>query len=315
MAKTASILTEKEWKDRFGKLLDFVASDQAISSDKIGKQLDRMESSGRNRAGDWSRYVKGGRLPTEGQLEQLSRVLRIPKAVMRICAGYVDDIFECSYALMASLTTPEKRLPCSKNRAVFAFLFSLFPNNDMYTGNLFEIWSFVSGRIIRLNLTSEEGFKTGTRWNSTWLYPHNPKPSQLIARRHDPTNDRVTYVTVGGPPPTEPWIEYSLQAKIQTDIASPLAAMILACDRRPIPKTDALFEAQRMMHSKALSLTMRCELATVIIHDWADKIDKKVADEVRRDLNCHDLKTITSAAVSWIEGELAERPDYHDFWL
>jgi hypothetical protein len=185
----------------------------------------------------------------------------------------------------------------------------------MHTGNLCELWSFIAGRPVRMNLTSEDGFRTGRYWNSTWLYPHALKPSDLIERRCDPKKDGVTYISISGPPPTKPWIEYSLRAKIQTDIASPLAATILSCTRKSIPNTDPLFEAQRVMHSRALSFHVRTDLATEIVHYWADEIDRKTADEVRRDLNCHDEKTIKKAAVAWIKDQSKERPDHRDFWL
>jgi hypothetical protein len=86
----------------------------------------------------------------------------------------------------------------------------------MHTGNLCELWSFIAGRPLRLNLTESRGFLTGRQWNSTWVC--------------DPVNDPVIYVSVDGSIPTTPWVEYSLKAKIQTDIASRLAATILTCE-------------------------------------------------------------------------------------
>lgn len=315
MAKTASILTEEDWKRSFGELLNLIADEQGISADEIGRRLDRMPgTTGHNRAGDWSRYVNAGRIPTEFQLGPLASVLKMPLPVLRLCAGYVDDIFECSYSLVSAGSSPSRKLPCSKRRAVFAFLFSLFPSDGMHTGNLCELWSFILGRPVRLNLTAEEGFLTGHQWNSTWLYPPRFRSSDLIERRCDPAKDGVTYVSVSGPRRTKPWVEYAVRAKIQTDIGSPLAATILASERIMIPKTDSLCEAQKIMHAKALRLTLRADLATTIVHDWADGIDKKIADEVRRDLNCHDQKTITSAAASWIKGKRKDRPDHKEFW-
>jgi hypothetical protein len=70
------------------------------------------------------------------------------------------------------------------------------------------------------------------------------------------------------------------------------------------------------MHSKALPLFLRIDLATTIIHEWADTLDKETAREVRRDLLAHDDKTLDARAVAWIKGGCkGERPDHADFWL
>lgn len=315
MAKTASILFEQDWKSGFGGLIALIASEQGIAPEEIGRRLDRLpDSSSHNRAGDWSRYVNKGRIPTESQAVLLASVLRIPVPIMRLCAGYVDDIFECAYGLISGKASPPRRLPCSKTRAVFAFLFSLFPNEETQIGNVCELWSFIAGRPVRMNLDPDRGFMTGRGWNATWLYTHRPKPSDLIETRCDPKKDAATYVFIGKPR-TTPWTEYSLQSKIQADLGSPLAATILACERVDIPKTDPLFEAQSAMHARGLPLYLRAELATTIVHHWANQIDEKTADEVRRDLHVHALKTLKPAAALWIKGKRPERPENDDFWL
>lgn len=318
MAKTASILTERDWKRTFGELLRTIAEDQRISADVIAQRLDRLPGSkGRNRSGDWSRYVKSGRIPTEVQLVPLSEALRVPLAVLRVCAGYVDDIFECAYGVLSNGDPKTPRFACSKKRAAFAFMFSLFRRDDMLQGNVCELWSFIVGRPVRWNLNPDAGFETGPHSNSTWLYPRKPKASDLIEHRCDPKRDGVTYVSVDGrPPPKKPWSYYSIRAAMQTDLASPLAARILARPRVTIPRSEPLFEAQRLMHSKALPLFLRIDLATTIIHEWADTLDKETAREVRRDLLAHDDKTLDARAVAWIKGGCkGERPDHADFWL
>lgn len=319
MARTSSILTEADWKRTFGNLLKTIAEEQRIRPEDIGRRLDRIEgSTGRNRVGDWSRYVNKGRIPSEAQLEPLAAVLRVPLPIMRVCSGYVDGIFECSYAIMfGDVALPKLR--CPKTRAVFAFLFSLFPNEEMHTGNLCELWSFIAGRPVRLNLTPDDGVLTGRDWNSTWLYPRYFKRTDLIANRCNPKKDGVIGIAIDGAKfkaVTKPWTYYTLRSRIQTDIASPLAAAILACKRKPIPKTDLLYSAQRLIHTKTMPLLLRTELVTTTIHHWADKIDQRTADEVRRDLNYHDEKTITPAAVKWIRrgAKPEDRPEHGDFW-
>ena len=230
MAKTASILTGSDWKTSFGEVLAMAAREQSITVEEIGRRLDRLPgSTGRNRAGDWSRYVNRGRIPTEVQLEQLSSVLRVPLPVMRVCAGYVDDLFECIYPLSLGEVPDTWSFGVDPLRASLAFLFALFPDEDhMHVGNRGSIIRWIYGSSVRSNLTSEEGFLTGEDWNAIWLYPVR-SPEHLIAHHERPDDPTVTWVWTGAPR-TEPWTWYSMQALLQVDLAAPVAEQFLTAN-------------------------------------------------------------------------------------
>ena len=173
MAKIASILTGPDWKKSFGEVLAMAAREQEIAVEEIGRRLDRLPgSTGRNRAGDWSRYVNKGRIPSEAQLEPLSDVLRVPLPVLRVCAGYVDDLFECVYPIVSGETPENWAFAVDPVRVSLALLFALFPDQDrMHIGNRGSILRWIYGNSVRSNLTREEGFLTGEQWNAIWLYP------------------------------------------------------------------------------------------------------------------------------------------------
>ena len=316
MARTSSILSEPEWKSGLGDLLKELADIQNMKPIQIAKHLDRFEGSrGQARTSDWTRYASGERIPSELQIPRLAEALHVPVTIMRVCTGYIDDIFECVYGLLLD-NRAATEFAVSKTRVAFAFLFSLFPTDEMHTGNFCALWSFIMGRPVRMNLDPDQGFCSGQGWNATWLYPENPQVPDLSETTVDPS--LVTVIHVG---PTrakrsdQPWIEYSISSQVQVDIASPNASRILASPRVKIPSSDALCEAQHILHAKSLPLFVRDKLATEIVHSWADKYDKQIAHEVRRDLFPHRQKTITNAAAAWIRDQQRERPEYEDFWL
>ena len=316
MARTSSILTEPEWKSRLGELLKQIAEEQQITPNRIGQYLDRMaSSSGNNRTSDWSRYSSGERIPSEQQLPLLGKALNLPLPVMRVCAGYVDDIFECAYSAISAQSAALLDPACSNTRAVFAFLFSLFPHEEMHTGNLCALWSFISGRPIGLNLVADGGFLSGDDWNATWLYSEAPQPCDVYETRLDPTMEGIVFVPTTTVCGREPWTQYSLQADMQVDLASPLASRILSMPRIGLPKSESLREAQHILHAVSLPLTVRDKLATAIVHCWADQRNKAVADAVRRDLFPHRVKTITDEAVEWVLDKRSERPQHEEFWV
>jgi transcriptional regulator with XRE-family HTH domain len=312
MAKTASILTEEDWKRSFGQLLAMVAEAQNISSAEIARRLDRISgSTGRNRAGDWSRYVNKGRIPSREQLRQLSAVLRVPLPVMSVCAGYVDDLFERVYAI----STGERPATWSSSvkplRAAVAFLFALFPDDGMHIGRRGSMFFWMLGNNVRLNLTSTEGFLTGKGWNAIWLYPVR-SPKHLIAHHETPDDPNVKSAWTGEPR-TEPWTGYSMRALLQVDLASGAAAKILSGERIVIPKTNVLSEAQHVLHRNALPLTMRLGHAAEIVHCWADKLDEGLAADVREHVHPWDQRTITDMAARWVTGERIKPPDPSTF--
>jgi hypothetical protein len=309
MAKTASILAGHDWKTSFGQLLDMVAREQKIEPEEIARRLDRLPgSSGRNRVGDWSRYVNKGRIPTEAQLVPLSDVLRVPLPVMRVCAGYVDDLFECVYPLTSGEVPKNWAFGVDPIRASLALLFALFPDQArMHIGNTGSIVRWIYGSSVRSNLTSEQGFLTGEDWNAIWLYPVR-SPDHLIAHHERPDDPTVTWVWMGEPR-TEPWTWYSMRALLQVDLASPVAATILGSKRASIPKGNLLCEAQRTMHRHALPLSMRAGQAAEIVHHWADTFNKDLAAEVREHVQPWCERTITDEAARWVSGERIRPPD------
>lgn len=311
MAKTASIISGEDWKKSFGELLALVAHEQDITAEDIGRRLDRFAgSTGRNRAGDWSRYVNRGRIPTEVQLEPLSSVLRVPLPVLRVCAGYVDDLFECVYPIISGEIPENWAFSVDPVRAGLAFLFALFPDeDDMHIGNRGSIVTWMRGYTVRSNLTSEDGFLTGEDWNAIWLYPVR-SPKHLVPHHETPDNPRIVWV---GEARTEPWTWYSMQALLQVDLASPVAASILNSKRIAIPRQDPLYEAQRSMHRSALPLWMRAAQAAEIVHYWANTLNKELAAEIREHIHPWCERTITDDAARWVGGERIEPPDLSNY--
>jgi transcriptional regulator with XRE-family HTH domain len=308
MAKTASILTGPDWKKSFGQVLTMAANEQEITVDDIARRLDRLPgSTGRNRAGDWSRYVNKGRIPTEAQLEALSNVLRVPLPVMRVCAGYIDDLFECVYPIISGNAPEPWGFPVDPVRASLAFLFALFPGERMHIGNRGAIERWMRDNTVRSHMTREEGFQTGEQWNAIWLYPVR-SPGHLIAHHDRPDDPTVTSVWEGEPR-TEPWTWYSMEALLQVDLASPVVAAILSGKRAEIPKNHLLFEAQQAMHRRLLPIGMRVRQAAEILHHWADTFNKDLAAEVREHVHPWNIRTITDDAARWVLGERIEDPD------
>ncbi len=309
MAKTTSILTGQDWNRSFGDVLAMAAREQSITVEEIARRLDRLpDSTGRNRAGDWSRYVNKGRIPTEVQLEPLSDVLRVPLTVMRVCAGYIDDLFECVYPIISGAVPENWTFGVDATRASLALLFALFPGEDrMHIGNRGSVERWFYGDSVRSNLTSEEGFATGEGWNAIWLYPVR-SPEHLIAHHERPDDPNVTWAWAGEPR-TEPWTWYSMRALLQVDLASPVAAAILSGERVAIPKNHLLYEAQRVMHRSMLPLWMRAGQAAEVLHYWADEFNEDLAAEIREHVHPWCERTITDVAASWIQGERIEDPD------
>lgn len=284
------------------------ANEQGITVEEIARRLDRLPgSTGRNRAGDWSRYVNKGRIPTEAQLEPLSSVLRVPLPIMRVCAGYVDDLFECVYPIVLGGVPKNWNFPVDPVRASLAFLFALFPDRRMHIGNRGTIERWIYGDTVRSNMTREEGFLTGEQWNAIWFYPVR-SPDHLIAHHERPDDQSVTRVWVGEPR-TEPWTWYSMEALLQVDLASPVVAAILSGNRVAIPKTHLLFEAQHAMHRSLLPIWMRARQAAQVLHYWADTLDKDLAAEIREYVHPWNTRTITDDAARWVLGERIEDPD------
>ena len=308
MAKTPSILTGSDWKKRFGELLDMVAREQEIEPDEIGRRLDRLPgSTGRNRVGDWSRYVNQGRIPTEALLEPLSETLRVPLPVRRVCAGYVDDLFECVYPIVSGEIPKAWVFEVDPIRASLAFLFALFSDDErMHIGNRGSIFNWMFGRTVQSNLTREEGFLTGKDWNAIWLYPVR-SPKHLVVHRERPDDPNVTWAW-SGKPRTRPWTWYSMRALLQVDLASPVAAAILSGKRSTIPKRHLLHEAQLVMHRNALPLGMREEQAAQILHHWADTFNKELAAEIREHIHPWCERTITDDAGRWVLGKTIKIP-------
>jgi|GEM_PF-5609399 len=308
MPKTTSILTDADWKRRLGEQLKSSAERQGIGAQEIGRRLDRLPgSTGRARTSDWWRYANKGRIPTETQVLALAEALRIPVPVLRVCAGYIDFIFESAFAAVSGEVPETWDFPVPPARAALALLFTLFPRKEgMHIGNTGALFRWLSGNLVGSNLSPEEGFLTGTGWNSTWLYSVR-SPEHLIAHHERPDDPSVTWVSIGKPP-TEPWTWYSMRAILQIDLASPAASQVFQLQGTAIPKSVALYEAQRIMHSRALPLFVRIENATKIIHDWADALDRNLAAEIREHLHPWDQRTITNEAARWVLGDQIE-PD------
>lgn len=310
MARTNSILSEADWKRNFGDLLKMVAEHQNISAGDIGRHLDRLPgSSGRGRISDWLRYTENGRIPTEQQLDLLSQAIRVPRSILRLCVGYVDDIFECIHAVASGHHTLEWNFPIEPQKAALALLLSLFPKDEMYIGNPCSLFGWLWGKTVMLNLSPDEGVLSGPNWNAVWLYPMRSE-RHIMEHYERPDDPSIVWV---GEPRTEPWTWYSMRALIQVDVASPLACTILKTDGIEIPKNEALFEAQRILHGTSLPLTMRIDHATDMVHYWANRVNRKVADELRECLHPWNERTITDEAARWVRGELSVRPT--DFWV
>jgi hypothetical protein len=225
--------------------------------------------------------------------------------VLQVCAGYVDDIFECAYAAISGKAPAQWDFPVSPTKAVMALLLSLFPSErETHIGREGDLLSWMSGDIIRPNLSSSEGFLTGDGWNSIWLYAAR-SPEHLIEHHETPDDPRRKWVWVSEPR-TEPWTWYSMRAVLQVDLASPVAARILESEHREIPSTVALVDAQQILHRKSLELTKRFGLATEIVNYWADQLDKELAAEVREYLQPGIETTITEDAARWVRGERIE---------
>jgi hypothetical protein len=301
MARTRSILDSQEWKSSFGRLLKRVAAEQGIDPRDIAKRLDRIAgSTGRRGVGDWSRYVNRGRIPTEVQVVPLSAALKVPLPVMRVCAGYIDNIFECVYAVFNGYIPAHWPFPAKPKRVAMALLLSLFPDVDkMHIGNATSLFAWMYERTVMSNLTRDEGFLTGQHWSATWLYPAKAA-THVITHRESPDDPSIVYE---GARPKEPWTWYSMRALLQVDLAAPAASAILKCPRTQIPKSVSLREAQQVLHHRVLSVALRMDLATLIVNDWADHVSRNLAIEVREHLHPWPERTITNEAARWVRGE------------
>jgi hypothetical protein len=160
---------------------------------------------------------------------------------------------------------------------------------------------------VRSNLTREEGFLTGKRWNAIWLYAVR-QPESVIDHHERPDDPNITWAW-DGEPRTEPWTWYSMQAVLQVDLASPAAAAILDGKRVAIPKEHLLCEAQQTMHRTALPLWMRARQTADIVHYWANEYNKDLAAEIREYAHPWSERTITDEAARWTRGERIELPD------
>lgn len=309
MARTKSILTEADWKQSFGELIKSVAEEQGIRPQDIGRRLDHLPgSTGRTRTSDWWRYVNQGRIPTETQIPALAEALRIPLHVLRVCAGYVDFIFESAYAAVSGGVPEGWDFPVTPAKVAIALLFALFPSdNGTHIGNTGALFRWLSGNLVQGNLSNEDGFLTGEGWNSTWLYPVR-SPEHLITHHETRDDPSVTSVQIGEEPLPETWTWYEMQALLQIDLASPAAFSLFQLEGKAVPKNAPLFEAQRVMHSRALPLFVRIANASEIIHNWADALDRDLAAEIREHIHPWKHRTITDEAARWVLGERIE-PD------
>ena len=104
-----------------------------------------------------------------------------------------------------------------------------------------------------------------------------------------------------------------MQALLQVDLASPVAAALLRGKRTAIPKQHLLCEAQHMMHRNALPLSIRVGQSAEIVHYWADGFNKELAAEIREHLHPWCERTITDVAARWVLGERIEPPDPSTF--
>jgi hypothetical protein len=306
MPQTGSILTDTELRGVFGELVHMTADYQKLDPKTIAHRLNRMEGGERSRLPDWSRYRTGQRIPSPLQLAELARALRLPEAALRVCAGYVDDIFKGVYCAvnrgLKSATFSNRR---PTRRAAFALLFSLFPTNDMPLGRTCSLLNFVVGRVVALNLTQRRGFVTGEDWTSAWLFPMPLTTEMLILNRPDPT---LQLISVPGNVNTKGAF-YSVRALGQVDIASPVAKNIILGGTKPIPKSDLLFEAMHLLHIRRIPLETRVEFATELIHLWANDLDREMAEGVRNSLQPWRERTLTSTAVAFIKGRRKRAPE------
>jgi hypothetical protein len=229
---------------------------------------------------------------------------------MRVCAGYIDDLFECVYPLISGYVPNSWPFDVDPIRASLAFLFALFPDEDrMHIGNRGSIFRWMLGSTVRSNLTSEEGFLTGENWNAIWLYPIR-SPEHLVAHHETPDDPHIVWVDE---PRTEPWTWYSMEAVLQVDLASPVASAILNGERIKIPKEHLLCEAQRAMHRNTLPLWMREDQTAEIVHYWADTFNKELAAEIREHVHPWCERTVTDDAARWVLGERIEPPDLSNY--
>lgn len=272
MPRTASIMDEPSWREHYGWLLKEFSDKQEIRAPEIAKALDTLPGSSRNRLPDWSHYVKGDRIPTQTQLSQLARALRVPFNVLRVATGYVDEPLECCHAVVLEPSTTRWPHKVNRRRAAFGFLFSLFPCKGMHIENRLTVRGLMIGTTLRLNIVREHGFLTGHQWNATWLYPKRFRPKALIYDKFSPD---VQYIGVD--PGTKKFVDLKLteetyvpnvtiRAEAQVDIASRIASTILSREPPSIPKSSCLSEAQRTLHVRTLPLGMRIKHSTDIIH-------------------------------------------------
>ena len=309
MPRTSSIL-DNDWRSWFGQTLKDAADFQHIEASRIAKQIDRGAGKGRARHGDWSRWVSGERTPTEYQLRELSTALRIPEPVLRLSAGYVDDLLGCAYtAAYQEGRSQSWSHPISPRRAAFALLFGLFPAPGMYVGRRFGVSAFLSGDAIRLNTTQEEGFLTGKGWNAAWLYAEQFNKNCVV--EHPPAQ-----VTFGPFSEHSPELRpcFSLRAIAQVDIASSVAASLLALERSEIPTTSILAEVRHTLHLRSIPIPMRLAHAADLVHAWADQLDCATAEDAREKLHPWSERTITGKAAKWIRKGLKVAPP-EPFWL
>jgi hypothetical protein len=314
MAKTGSIITEAVWKQHYGSLLQTISQYQNIKSTDVGKAIDALTgSTGRKRLADWSRITRGERLPSQALLRNIAARLRVPFNFLRLSAGYVDETLRCCYAVATERPAvwPYSVRP---RRAALAFLFSLFPRPGMHIDARLSLGSIITGDVLHLNV-QEGGYLTGEFYNSTWLYPEVFKPEHLSFDEYNPD---VTYVTMDGVVLVSSSAEFvpnaRIRAEVQIDIASEIAAAILASPVPVIPKQCILYEAQRVLHATSLSLDMRLDHATDVVHAWADNLDGDTANEVREHLQQWVERSVTNEAAEWIrDGSKANRPKV--FWM
>jgi hypothetical protein len=320
MPKTRSILDEGSWRKHYGWLLGEFSDSQDIKASAIGKTLDAIPTSlGRNRLPDWSHYKKGSRIPTERQLVLLADALRVPYFVLRLATGYVDETLAACYAAAVNDEVHGWTHKVRPRRAALGLLFSLFSNEDMHIDNRWTLGGLMVGTTIRLNIVQEEGFLTGHDWNATWLYPEVFTAEML---RYDNFDPQVQYL--GADPKTSQLVvlditeetyvpNVTIRAEAQIDVASPIANSILSADYGEIPRSTSFAEAQRILHAKALPLSMRIDHAGDIFHLWADELDRAMAEEVREHLQQWDRRSLTQEAAQWVRGEIAKKPK--KFWL
>jgi hypothetical protein len=308
LPKTASILSKSDWLESFGKTLESLSEAQGIDGGTIGRNIDDVPGAGRRRQADWSRWTSGKRVPTPFLLGKLSKILNIPEPVLRVAAGYVDDILETSQSAAHLERWPDDlNILVSPRRAAFALLFGLFPGKDMYVGRRYSLSWFVFGNIIRPN-TTNEGFLTGSSWNAAWLYPEHITPDNLI----EYSGPYTRVAGDEGPINTSP--SYKAQAVAQVDIASPAAAAILSLEREPIPKESMLWEAQHILHAATIPISLRTKLAAKIIHAWAEAVDLSLAQDVREKLHPWVQRTITREASDWVRAGSPGKPPKR-FWF